>query len=437
MQNFRRTTGWIALGAFSFIVLSIVLLRLGFSAYLNSSTFRKKISDMTAHALKANGDFQALHLAGSTIYSDGFLAQGTDAAFFSKLCADQLRADFNWRGLLRRAWQIDDFEVQRLEVNFAERQPAPQPREPRDKITKPSSGGWTLDLRKANVRESRWTWDGGAIDGTAFTLTPFDNAWRIDAQGGTLAQAGWPALRIESARLRYQSPSLFISDSTLHDSRGTITVSGEVNFDHGLDLQVVLNGIDVMPLLANDWRARLTGKLFGDTKVRAPLGENSSGGISIEGSLRLADAQLTALPVLDQIALFTRTETFRRLPLTKVALDFSRDSAKCTVRNVVVESEGLIRVEGKFTIVNGQLDGAFQVGVSPTTLQWLPGSQSRVFTASHDGYLWTPMRMSGPVEHPNEDLTERLVVAAAGDVIEHSEGTIRKAAKDVLDLLLH
>src|SRR5581483_4074064 len=130
MQNFRRTTGWIALGAFSFIVLSIVLLRLGFSAYLNSSTFRKKISDMTAHALKANGDFQALHLAGSTIYSDGFLAQGTDAAFFSKLCADQLRADFNWRGLLRRAWQIDDFEVQRLEVNFAERQPAPQPREP-------------------------------------------------------------------------------------------------------------------------------------------------------------------------------------------------------------------------------------------------------------------------------------------------------------------
>ena len=89
------------------------------------------------------------------------------------------------------------------------------------------------------------------------------------------------------------------------------------------------------------------------------------------------------------------------------------------------------------------IDGAFQVGVTPGSLQWLPGAQAKVFTESRGGYLWAPMRLTGPVNKPNEDLTPRLAAAAQGAVIEGVQNaageaikTGKDAAKSVLDLLL-
>lgn len=47
------------------------------------------------------------------------------------------------------------------------------------------------------------------------------------------------------------------------------------------------------------------------------------------------------------------------------------------------------------------------------------------------------MRLSRPAEHPVDDLTPRLVAAMGKAVIEGAEGTVEKAAKSALDLLLH
>ena len=66
-----------------------------------------------------------------------------------------------------------------------------------------------------------------------------------------------------------------------------------------------------------------------------------------------------------------------------------------------------------------------------------PGSQSRVFTVSHDGYYWTPLRLSGSVSHPHEDLTRRLVAAAAGELLKNSDDTLQDTAKALLDLIPH
>jgi hypothetical protein len=105
----------------------------------------------------------------------------------------------------------------------------------------------------------------------------------------------------------------------------------------------------------------------------------------------------------------------------------------------------LIRVEGGFVIENLMIDGTFQVGVTPASLQWLPGSQSKVFTVSRDGYLWTTMRLTGPLDNPKEDLSQRLIAAAGGAVIDTIQSTIQQlpggdklpdAPKKVIDDLL-
>ncbi len=254
----------------------------------------------------------------------------------------------------------------------------------------------------------------------ALKVTPSDDSWLIAVEGGKLRQTGWPEIGVESAHLRYREGMLYVTESRLQQGNGFAKVTGEIDLKKRLEMQVAVEGLDVTPLLTGDWRARLTGKLYGDATVHAGLGENK-GPVSISGSAHLAGGQLTALPVLDQIATFTQTQRFRTLALSTASLDFTQEGDRFTARHVIAETEGLIRVEGNFTLVAGQIDGAFEVGVTAASLQWLPGSQARVFTIARNGYYWAPLRLTGPVNSPTEDLTPRLAEAAAGPGHRHGE----------------
>jgi hypothetical protein len=161
------------------------------------------------------------------------------------------------------------------------------------------------------------------------------------------------------------------------------------------------------------------------------------------GKLHMESGHLEALPVLEQIALFTRMQQFRRVALSKASAQFRQSSGELAVTDFVAESDGLLRMEGAFTVIRGMISGDFQVGVTPAALQWLPGSQERVFTVARGGYLWTPLRLAGPVEKPQEDLSPRLIAAAKGAVLQGVENTVRDsintgkdAVKGALDLLM-
>jgi hypothetical protein len=251
-----------------------------------------------------------------------------------------------------------------------------------------------------------------------------------------------PGLEVGAVRLRYKEPALFVQSAELRQgATGTVNAEGEVRFGERLDLHAKLAGIDVTPLLSNDWRVRLRGKLDGEVRVQSALPATDSPVVS--GSLRLSEGQLEALPVLDEIALFTGLQQYRRLPLSRASADFQQDGGTLRATNFVAESDGLIRIEGGFTVANGAIDGTFQVGVTPASLQWLPGSQARVFTESRGAYLWAPMRLAGPLDKPREDLSPRLAAAAKDAVIEKVGSTVieatktgKDAIKGALDLLM-
>jgi hypothetical protein len=441
MVNFRKFAGYSLIALFVLLLVGAIALPIGFRSYLHSEGFRLKIGAAAGKALKAEAEIQPPQLAGSTAYTDGFKAHGSLESAFRELKADQIRADFNWHGLLHRKWQIDEIAVEKLDVDLAEPHRPPPRATPATEATPaphvPEGPKWQFDLRKATVRDSRWRWGGtsmpaGEVAQAALNVTPSDDSWLIAVTGGKLRQTGWPEIGVDSAHLRYRDSMLFLTESRLHQGSGFATVTGEIDLKQRLDLQVVLEGVDVNPLLTGDWRARLTGKIFGDATVRAGLGENKAP-VSITGSARLNGGQLTALPVLDQIATFTQTQRFRTLVLSTASLDFTQEGDRFTGRHIIAEAEGLMRVEGNFTLAGGQIDGTFEVGVTAASLQWLPGSQSRVFTTARNGYYWAPMRLTGAVDHPNEDLTARLAQAAAGQVIDTVGGAFKDATKAARD----
>jgi hypothetical protein len=63
-------------------------------------------------------------------------------------------------------------------------------------------------------------------------------------------------------------------------------------------------------------------------------------------------------------------------------------------------------------IRGNQLDGSFRLGIAPGTLATIPGAESEVFVPGERGLLWTSLRITGTVDNPKEDLTDRLVAAA-------------------------
>ncbi|MGC3991720.1 MAG: hypothetical protein QM796_18915 [Chthoniobacteraceae bacterium] len=383
--------------------------------------------------LPSTGPFR---FEGTNVYSDALNASGRGNAAFSSLRAEQIRADVNLRGIFRNVWDLSEVTVQQLAVDLTG---------PREAIQPPASsalsgpgwlGSWLpkkVELEKVNIRMTSLHWPNGSLKGTQVLLQPDGHTWKIEAQDGTVVQDGWPAARLGSARLRYNAPVLYLNDGELTASEGgTAHVTGQVDFSQNLDLHCDLQGVSVTPLLPPDWREKLHGALTGDIHVQADLPLKTP---TLEGNLQLLNGRLEALPILDQIALFTGSQQFRTLDLSTAGGKFQQSGDRLQVDGFVAESAGLLRIEGAFTVSKGVLDGSFQVGVTASSLRWLPGSQEHVFNVSRDGYCWAPMRLTGSVDHPQEDLSPRLIAAAKQKVIDDATGTLQQTTDGVLDIL--
>jgi len=451
----RRSSPWVRLIAWAVPILFVVLV-VGFfvaksaiDSYLRSDGFRQFVAGKAGNTLHAYAELAPLSFAGTTIFADGFQAKGGPDAAFADLQIEQIRTEISLRRFFEKVWQVEQFDVQRVRVDIdgprADRPMEPSPGPLTSPNTEHNNNGWLpnrVEIGHATIHDTELQWKGGGLRGTVFDIEPHEGGWQITGQGGHLTYGKLPAMDVDNLHLRYRAPSLFVSGAEFRETAGgTLEASGEIDFSRQVDLQLKLVNVNISPLLSDDWRLRAKGNLSGEVKVRSELPAHA--GAQLSGSLQLGQGELTALPMLDQIALFTRTQQFRRLNLNTASGDFTHDDKSLRVTNFIAESDGLIRIEGAFTIENGAIDGTFQVGVTQTSLQWLPGSQAKVFTENRNGYLWTPMRLSGPVDKPTEDLSPRLIAAAQGAIIEGAQNaagkaveTGRDAVKGALDLLL-
>ena len=407
-------------------------------SYLRSEDFRRFVSSATARTLKAEGEFAPLRFTGMNIYSDGFKARGSEEAAFSTFAIDQIRADLSLRRWRERVWQLDRVEAQRVEVHLdGSRIAMPQPT-PGSTARLPALGiGWLpnrVEVANASVREVNIAWDAGALKRVNVVANQKDGAWEIVGNGGKIEHGTLPGVDVVSMRLVYREPSLFVQSAEFRQgATGTVSAEGEVRFGEQIDLQTKLADIDIEPFLTADWRLRLHGKLAGEVRVQSALPSGKPPVVS--GSLRLNAGRIEALPVLNEIADFTMLKRYRQLTLNTASADFRQENGTLHATNFVMESSGLMRVEGAFTVTNGIIDGIFQVGVAASSLTLVPGAQERVFTETRGGYVWTPMRLQGPLDGPGEDLSPRLIAAAKGAVIEKVGETVQKTIETGRDVI--
>jgi autotransporter translocation and assembly factor TamB len=254
--------------------------------------------------------------------------------------------------------------------------------------------------------------------------------WAIEGKGGKISLPNQPEVALKDLGLRWKGNDLFVDRCALGVFKeGHVDGKGEIGFESPgrFDLELELSAIDIDELVQGEWRDRLAGTIHGPVRITG-----APGALVYEGTMQLDEGVVEAMPVLKRIAQYTRSERFERLVLNQAKTDFKREGDRLELRNLILQSDGLVRIEGQADLVGDQLAGDFRIGVAPGTMRWIPGAERLVFTEDREGFLWTPMKLTGTLAEPKEDLSARLIAAAGEAVISELPTSVLDAAQEML-----
>ncbi|MFV0338168.1 MAG: hypothetical protein ACK5LK_08000, partial [Chthoniobacterales bacterium] len=331
-------------------------------------------------------------------------------------------------------WRLEQLNIGHLDIQFVAKDEAanysthtslpPSPQNFLEKLLPRRFSIGNLHIENANLKTK-----AGQLRSTVLEAKPDGRGWIINGQRGKLLLQDRPELQVKSYRARITRGTLYLTSSefTLAED-GKITLSGEVETNpQKLDFRVNFEQVPSHTIFPERLKQYLTGKVRGEMNIK----QRSDGSVSdnqLSGTFFLNDGTLSGLPVLNQLAAFTDTPQFKRMTIQEVSGNFEKNAQELRVRNFVLESKGLLRVEGNYSISDKEeILGDLNVGLTKQTLRWIPGSRERVFTEERDGYMWAPVRVSGNVNSPKEDLSSRLAAAAGSATIESGVKTLESA----------
>lgn len=421
----------------------IIAVSLWFGSYIRSEDFRSRLSEKTGAAFDASASFSPLRWTGASVYAESATLEGSPSSSLATLTARGLRAEVNWRAAFSGSWRAEEIRITHLEGEWG--------KPDRSHATPPSAHGISaipevvpsglstllprkfelgvLHVDKATVRIGRTE-----VEDTELSVKPDGTGWIFQGRRGRFTSPWTPGLDIADFRVREQGKDFFLTQGNLRlGPNGKIVLSGDST--SGGNLRFSWEGVSSSDVLRGEWASRLQGTLSGNAVLAAPD--------MCKGTMALRDGRLENLPMLATIADFTQNPAFRRMSLQEVRADFAWANGAWHVTHFSGESKGLLKIEGAAVIgKDGALAGDFQIGVTQQTLQWLPGSRERVFTNSHDGYLWAHMKVGGTLQKPTENLSERLrsamgelLLQRGEELIQKAPGAAGEAVKGVLDLL--
>lgn len=379
-------------------------------------------------AMGAQAEFKPFKWQGVTVNTEGFAAEGGNVV--DSFDAGGVRAKLNLSALKRGVWEISDVNVKRLEVvtNHREGLANPTTRDHRAKSSNQSTqvdskgffAGFLPDkseLLSLNVESMDWQLltSAGELDFSDVSARADagsgEGMYDISLQGGSIASS-WldTPIELKSARCKYQGKRLFITEFTgsVYE-RGLLSINGEVSADD-YGFYTELTDVKLEELLPEGLSEIISGEVSAECNVSSASGSAKSP--KLKGKVELENGVLKGFALLDRIAAYTNTERFSRLNLSECQMNFAKDGEQLELTNIVLASEGLIRIKGKMNIVSRKLDGKFRVGVMPGLLAHIPGAETKVFSRGEDGLLWTDLRVTGTLDQPKEDLSKRMIEAA-------------------------
>jgi hypothetical protein len=432
------------------VFLGVVLLvgaaagYMGLRAYLHSEGFRKFLSAEVSRAAKVEGQFSEFRWDGLAVETEKFEATGE--GMIAAIKAENIGTEVGFGGLGRGVWEVKSTRISRIEVglDFTKKsEPSPTLPEKIEKAVEKKQPGWVpseieLDsLQIGEVAVKAKTFEGTvASRGMKVLVKPSQGkgAYEAEITGGTIDPAkDWlPVIRLDRIVGTYRDGSAFITKADLEAwGEGRIHGFGEWSSETGTySFEGGVEGVKCDEILSENWARRMTGDVSSTFAVN-----NIRGSMVMDGELTIRNGTLTALPMLEALAAYADTRRFRVLQLSEAHTKWRYSDGEFLFTDLVMGSEGLIRIEGNISIKGEAIDGRFNLGLVPGTLSRIPGAETDVFKPGEHGLLWAPLHLTGTLDDPKEDLTNRLIDAAGKRMFEQIPETgeqVFKFTKSVL-----
>jgi len=424
--------GVVLLGAASIGTYSYV------RSYIGGDAFREKLAISVGDFLKGDAEFEQIKWSGWTATTDRFSlknGQGAIGVLEGKDLKAELDIGAAWGGL----WKVDRLYIKH--ADYTEDLSAAD--QPYEKKGKPLTGLLkTLLPDKTEVREIEvgslnavWKSNGGdySLRG-AHAVAELERApstYGVELKSGdvTLPLELLPTAKLHSGKFVVDDEGIKLERSIFQVfRRAVLNLSGNYNFE---DAQYAFEGdisdLEMREVIPEDWSQKLSGDLQSSFKL-TPYFPNRNKVVA-KGQLELTNGQIVALPILDTLAAYTNTAEFRSLDLTRCDCSYVYKPDEIKLRNIHLHSGGLVRLEGSLDIQGRNLDGKFNLGLRKGVLSHIPGAETKVFKDGKDGMLWTPLRITGTMDDPKEDLTNRLIQAAGERLFEMVPETGEKVLK--------
>jgi hypothetical protein len=312
-----------------------------------------------------------------------------------------------------RQWRLDDVHVQSgdVEIQIYEAHPEPVGPKPWFAIFLPNR----VYLKKIQSEQANITWrfrgERAGFFGTQLLITPNGRDFEYIATGGRLKMALIPGLDLRRTHLLITKALLSLYDLDLaSDSRSdeSIRAQGHAGLgqDKSIDVKADFNSVPIRAWLPAEWKTRLKGSAFGGIHWtgKDPKLESSSG----EGSLCIHNARVDDVPLLNKLAELAQKKSFESLDLNECSLGFAWRYPEIDIKDITIEEKDKFRVEGEISVKRRLLRGTIRLGLTREYVAWLPNPEE-VFSRRSGGYLWTDVHLSGTIDEPRQDLSQRII----------------------------
>ena len=382
--------------------------------YVEGDAFRVAMEEETAKGLHfPQARYAPIRRTGAlTEQSDSFKADNGQKAMKS-LDAHGITAKFDPWGVFLRQWRFTDVRVQSgdVEIQIYEANPEAVPSKPWFAIFLPNR----VYLEKIESEQANITWrfrgERAGFFGTHLLITPNGRDFEYVATGGRLKMVPVPDLDLRRTHILITKTLLTLYDLDLaSDSRSdeSIRVLGHAGLgqDKSIDVKADFNSVPIGQWLPAEWKDLLKGTAFGDIHWtgKDPKLESSSG----EGSLRINNGRVDDVPLLNKLGELAQKKSFERLDLDECSLGFAWRYPEIEIKDITIEEKGKFRIEGEISIKRRLLRGTIRLGLTRGYLDWLPNPEE-VFSRRSSGYLWTDVHLSGTIDEPRQDLSQRII----------------------------
>ncbi len=406
-----------AIGVFFLLAIAVsvaVFLSPLLTRYLEGDAFRVAMEEETAKGLHfPQASYAPIRRTGPlTAQSDSFKADNGQKAMKS-LDAHGITAKFDPWGVFLRQWRFSDVRVQSgdVEIQIYEAHPEAVPGKPWFAVFLPNR----VYLEKIQSEQANITWrfrdERAGFFGTQLLITPNGRDFEYVATGGRLKMAVVPDLDLRRTHILITKTLLTVYDLDLaSDSRSdeSIRAQGRAGLgqDKSIDVKTNFNSVPIRQWLPGEWKGRLKGNAFGDVHWtgKNPKLESSSG----EGSLRISNGRVDDVPLLNKLAELAQKKAFEHLDLNECSLGFAWRYPEIEIKDITIEEKGKFRIEGEISVNRRLLRGTIQLGLTREYLDWLPNPEE-VFSRGSGDYLWTDVHLSGTIDEPRQDLSQRII----------------------------